>query len=102
MISTAMQLRTKIAVCGTCILCGTYAAWLMLPDPLSLTKSILRDVAVVGWLVVGLLSVFATPAGYSDEEQKTSPSPGLWWTYLLLVPSIALGLMSFFCLLYWI
>ena len=91
-----------IAVYGACLLGATYAAWVFLPDSWSLAKTILRDAGMFGWPVVGGISIFATPAGYSDEERRATPPSKLWWTYFLLLPSIPMGLMSFLWILYWI
>jgi hypothetical protein len=97
-----MQLRTKVALVATCLLAVTYVIWGVLPDSLAIARSILRDVVVFGWPVAGLISTFAAPAGYSDEERKVTPTYKLWWTYFILVPSIPLGLMSIVWLLYWL
>src|SRR5262245_19267424 len=97
-----MQHRTMTAICGTCVLCATYVAWLTLPDSWSIARSVLRDVGMFGWPVVGLISIFATPAGYSDEERRATPPAKLWWTYFFLVPSVPMGLLSLLWILSWI
>jgi hypothetical protein len=96
-----MQPRTMAAVGGACILYVTYAAWLLLPDSWALARSVLRDVGMFGWPMVGVISLFATPAGYSDDERRTTPPARLWWTYFFLVPSVPLGFMAFLWLLSW-
>ena len=97
-----MQRRTKVALIATCLLAVTYATWIVLPDSWALARSILRDVLMFGWSVAGLISIFATPAGYSDEERRATPTSKIWWTYFLLVPAMPLGLASFVSLLRWL
>jgi len=96
-----MQRRTRIAVTASFLLAATGVTGSILPDSMLLADSILRDLQMMGWPVVALLSIFATPAGYSEEERRATPTSRLWWTYLFLLPPIPLGLVSLVWLFYW-
>jgi hypothetical protein len=97
-----MQKRTKVALGAVCLVAILYLAWLLTPDSWPILRSGMRDAGVIAGIFAGSISLFSLPAGYSNAERQSTPTPKLWWIYFLLLPAIPWGLACGVWLLYWI